>query len=88
MNILGSALVYAGRAVALAVPGFGGEAAEVDWQPQEPALAPPTPAITATAPGPAAPDMPATMAEAATRPARQPNPPAPPSSTPSSSNSA
>ena len=53
-----------------------------------PALAPPTPAITATAPGPAAPDTPATMAQAATRPARPPTPPAPPSSTPSSSNSA
>jgi uncharacterized protein (TIGR03435 family) len=53
-----------------------------------PPLPPPTPAITATAPGPAAPDTPATMEQAAIRPARRPTPPAPPSSTPSSNNSA
>jgi uncharacterized protein (TIGR03435 family) len=43
-----------------------------------PVPAPPKPAITATAPGPAAPDTPGTMGEAATRPAERPTPPARP----------
>jgi uncharacterized protein (TIGR03435 family) len=53
-----------------------------------PARGPSKPAITEMAPGPAAPDTPATRGEAGTRPAGRPTPPARPSSTLSSSNSA